>query len=104
MRGGPTDLEPGTIIRGRWRLDERWLNIWAVVSEHFEPEKSETDLLVNIILCDPSAFNHVDTLIKAGEEWWCVKGDGDTWQVGKRPPAKFWEELAKWRLLGEQED
>jgi hypothetical protein len=91
--GGPTDLEPGTIVRLEWMDGSKKLVIWGVVAE--DNMQGDIDLLFHAILGEPAG--------RVGHKWWALKHE-DSWRVGKRPPAKFWVELAKWRLLGDQQD
>lgn len=98
--GGPTDLEPGTIVRVEWNVGEpRRVIVWGVVADR--GDSFPNDLYFHTIIWKPvpETFD-----MSVGRTWWAMGDDGDSWRVGKRPPKEFWIELAKWRLLGDQQD
>jgi hypothetical protein len=95
--GGPTDLEPGTIVRVDWFWGDDTYKIWGIVSEEIEQHRWGGDLPFHIILDDGYLASEDNDDSVVGDFCWALSVE-DSWRVGKRPPKEFWIELAKWRL------
>lgn len=96
-KGGPIDLEPGTIVRIDWFWGDVTYKVWGIVSGEVEQHKWHSDIPFHIILDGGYLSSRDNDYDKVGDFAWALAAE-DRWRVGKRPPKEFWVELAKWRL------